>query len=131
MVEQEVKPAIGALQAGSLTPAEMRSRATGWEARFRSARAELARVLVPTGLSSAAVGFDRAFQGYEAAVARLASISDQASGAGSATDVAATTAAAHQADSAYDQAAAVIQAQRRAAGLGPAIDLPDPSATAG
>ena len=52
---------------------------------------------------------------------------DAATGADSATDVAATTAAAHRADSIYDQAAAIIQAQRRAAGLGPAIDLPDPA----
>lgn len=130
MVEQEIKPSIASLEDGSLSAAGMRSRAVSWRTRFDQARAALARVAVPAGLTKAAADFDRAFQQYEAAVALLATVPNSATGTPNPAQVQAAATAAHQADVLYDQAAAVIQALRRVAGLGPTVDLPDPTPSA-
>jgi hypothetical protein len=130
MVEQEIKPSIASLEGGSLTAAELRSRAASWRTRFEQARASLAKVTVPAGLAGAAAGFDQAFQRYDDAVTALASVPDSATGNANPTQVQNATNIAAQADQLYDRASAIIQANRRAAGLGPTVDLPDPTPTA-
>jgi hypothetical protein len=127
MVEQEIKPSIAALEAGSLSAAEMRSRAVTWESRFQQERAALAAVTVPAGLAGAASGFDNAFRRYDDAATALAGVPDSDVGNADSAQVQAAAALAAQADKLYDAAAAIIQADRRAVGLGPTVDLPDPT----
>ena len=129
MVEQEIKPSIASLQGGTLAVAQVRERAAGWSARFAQARAALAKVTVPREFAGAAALFDRAFVEYEAAVAPLGALIEGARADAVTAAIDAASAAARKADAVYDQAAAIIQAQRRALGMGPTIDLPDPTAT--
>jgi hypothetical protein len=127
MVEQEIKPSIASLEDGSLTAAAMRSRGVVWQSRFEQARAALAKVTAPTGLAAVASGFDQAFQRYGDAATALAGVPDSATGNLNPAPVQVAASLAVQADKLYDAAAAIIQADRRAAGLGPTSDLPDPT----
>lgn len=131
MVEQEIKPSISALESGSLTATELRSRAVAWQSRFQQARAALAGVTAPAGLAGAAGDFDSAFRRYDDAVTALASLPDSATGEANPLQVQTAASLAAQADHLYDQASAIIQADRRAAGLGPTADLPDPTPAPG
>jgi hypothetical protein len=127
MVEQDIKPSIAALEAGSLTAATIRDRAAGWRVAFAQARVLLARATVPAQLSEAAADFDRAFQQYQAAAATLGTLPDSATGGADPDGVRAAAAQARQADASYDSAATIIQRLRRSAGLAPSADLPDPT----
>jgi hypothetical protein len=127
MVEQEIKPSIAALEAGSLSASEMRSRAVTWESRFLQERVALAGVTLPAGLAGAASGFDSAFRRYDDAATALAGVANSDTGNANSAQVQAAATLAAQADKLYDAAAAIIQADRRTVGLGPTVDLPDPT----
>jgi len=128
VVQQEMKPSIGEFGSGQLDGPTLVNRARSWKIAFARVRDRVDAIPVPSGLQPARQLFDTAIAGY-AHVADLllqagASAPDSRAGL-----LAAAVAAGRHADAVYDQAAALVQAALRAAGLAPDHNLPDPTPT--
>jgi len=128
VVEQEIKPSIAEVDSGQLAGPTLAARARSWKIAFARVRQSIDAIRVPTGLERAHELFDTALDAYT----RVADLLLQAASATAPQRNAlldSALAAGRDADSAYDAAAALVQAALRAAGLPLDPNLPNPSAT--
>jgi hypothetical protein len=124
VVEQDMKPSLADFRAGRLEPAAFAERARSWQLSFRRTRQQLDAISPPPSVSQARPLFDGALDAYFNAAATLEQAAGAEAGARNGL-VDEAVATARQADRTYNQAAAVVQAALRAAGLPPDPDLPD------
>lgn len=126
LVEQGMKPAATELaKATGKAAARIASDATGWADALGQIRANVAAVPTPEPLREAATGFDRALARYVDAARQFGTaartpLPQRAPVLANGYEI------AHDADTLYDAASAVIQRWRRRLGLAPTTDFPDP-----
>ena len=126
VVEQGMKPALGDLSHDHITPPSyIAHEADGWAASLSDVRRELAAVTTPRQLSSARTSLLAALNLYVSA-ARTFHDAALAKGAEQSALITHGIDQAQHADTIFDQAARVIQAQRRLLHLGPSAYFPDP-----
>lgn len=121
----------GAVTGSGLPRASVVGESRAWVSALTLDRDKLARLPVPPGLAAAAADFDAGLVSYlEAAtmIGQAAAIDDPAQRMAVLQEAVAT---AKRGDAAYNRAAALIQASRRALGLGANSNLPDPAQAPG
>jgi hypothetical protein len=129
IVQQEMKPSLGEFERGETDAPTFVVRARGWQLELARVRDQLDHISVPPAIASAGGLFHRAMQAYIDA-ARLFEQAGEATQAQRQAAIDRAVAQARQADTDFDQAAAVVQRALRNAGLPPDHNLPDPSPTA-
>lgn len=126
VVEDGMKPALGDLTHDHVTPPSyIAHEAEGWAASLNDVRGQVAAVKTPHPLTTARASLLSALDLYISA-ARTFRAAALASGAQRNALVTEGLNQAQHADTVFDQAAKVIQAQRRLLRLAPSIYFPDP-----
>jgi hypothetical protein len=120
-----MKHAIGRIDRDELSGAELEREAGAWMTALSPMRRVVDELRPPPGLEGAKVALAEAVDTY-VSVATVLREASQASGERLDRALDRAVELGSRGDALFDDAAELIQAARRAAGLGPTIDLPDP-----
>ena len=126
IVEEEMKPSLGELRAGTISALNAHERAAGWRGDMGAALSQLLALHPPAFLGDIAAKWKASLDTY----IEIATLFDQAASASGPErlrllDEAAATGT--RADHLFDAAAQVMQLQRQRLGLGVTTQLPNPA----
>jgi hypothetical protein len=118
IIQERIKPAIGDLVDGKVTPEDFRRQAAAWKHDLEEIRKAFAKAPSPPKLTPAKQLFDEAMRGYVAAVDEFVRASSQ-SGTPDEIDAALEPGRvlARRADKTYDRARRLVQSELRRVGL--------------
>ncbi|MGH2785181.1 MAG: hypothetical protein ACRDJ1_07950 [Actinomycetota bacterium] len=128
IVQQEMKPTLREISDGAVTDSQILERSEAWQRVFERVRADLLALKAPGLLGDIDQAWSAAMGGYLLAVDTVAAIARAAPDQRTvAIDQAATF--GERADQLFDTVASIIQFHRKRLGLGPSLNLPDPTPT--